>query len=102
MLALKVAKLMRIKQKWDEQRELEAEIDKMVSQLVQTASPEIAMQVEKMMLMSPRATRLITGEDGEGFRARAARRGSTATISVRFSDSAATANLVSVSPGVTP
>jgi hypothetical protein len=99
MLALKVARLMRIKQKWDEQRELEAEIDKMVSQLVQTASPEIAMQVEKMMLMSPRATRLITGEDGEGFRARAARRRSTVHD---LSDNAATANLVSVSPGVSP
>ena len=99
MLALKVAKLMRIKQKWNEQRELEAEIDKMVSQLVQTASPEIAMQVEKMMLMSPRATRLITGEDEEGFRARAARRRSTVHD---LSDSAATTHLVSVSPGVSP
>ncbi len=94
MLALKVAKLMRLKQKWVEQRELEAEIDEMVSQLVQTASPEIAMQVEKLM-----ATRLITGEDGEGFRARAARRRSTVHD---LSDSAATANLVSVSPGVSP
>ena len=88
---------MQLKQKWADHRELEAEIEDMVSQLAQTASPEIAMQVEQLMLMSPRATRLITGEDGEEFQARVAKRRST----VHHHTDSAALNLASISPGVT-
>ena len=97
MFCLKAAKLMQLKQKWADHRELEAEIESMVSQLAQTASPEIAMQVEQLMLMSPRATRLITGEDGEEFQARVAKRRST----VHHHTDSAALNLASISPGVT-
>ena len=97
MFCLKAAKLMQLKQKWADHRELEAEIEDMVAQLAQTASPEIAMQVEQLMLKTPRATRLITGEDGEDFQARVAKRRSTVH---HLTDSAATERLVSISPGV--
>ncbi len=97
MFCLKAAKLMQLKQKWADHRELEAEIENMVSQLAQTASPEIAMHVEELMLMSPRATRLITGEDGEEFQARVAKRRST----VHHHTDSAALNLVSISPGAT-
>ena len=49
MFTLKVTQLAKLKEKWQQQRELEAEVERMVSQL-QTASPEIALQVEEMML----------------------------------------------------
>jgi hypothetical protein len=104
MLTLKVSKLMRLKQRWDEQRELEEEIKKVGLQLAQTADPEIAMQVEEMMLMSPRAARLIPSKDVEGLRAQAAsRRFSSFRDSAPghdLRDSATATNLVSVSPGV--
>jgi hypothetical protein len=54
MFAFKLTELAKLKEKWQQQRELEAEVERMVSKL-QTASPEIALQVEEMMLMSPRA-----------------------------------------------
>jgi hypothetical protein len=49
----------------------------MVSKL-QIASPEIALQVEEMMLMSPRAKKVISGEEAkEIIRERASKRRSS-------------------------
>ena len=95
MFALKVTELTKLKEKWQLQRELEAEIERMVSQL-QTASPEIALQVEEMMLMSPRARKLISGEDAKEIRQRASTRRSTVHHSP---DSEATVALASINPG---
>ncbi len=81
-----------------QQRELEAEIERMVSQL-QTASPEIALQVEEMMLMSSRANELITKEEAKEIRKRSATRRSTVHHST---DSEAPVPLVSISPGGPP
>ena len=98
MFALKVTELTKLKEKWQQQRELEAEIERMVSQL-QTASPEIALQVEEMMLMSPRARKLISGEDAKEIRLRVSTRRSTVHHST---DSEATVTLASISPGGPP
>ena len=95
MFAVKVTEIANLKGKWQEQHELEAEIERMVSQL-QTASPEIALQVEEMMLMSPRARKLISGDDAKEIRQRASRRRSSVQDST---DSEATVTLASISPG---
>ena len=95
MFAVKVTEIAKLKKKWQEQRELEAEIERMVSQL-QAASPEIALKVEEMMLMSPRARKIISGEDAKEIRQRASRRRSTVHHST---DSEATVTLASISPG---
>jgi hypothetical protein len=95
MFALKVTKLTKLKEKWQLQRELEAEIERMVSQL-QTASPEIALQVEEMMLMSSLAKTIISDEDVKQIRMRSAKRRSTVHHST---DSEATVTLASISPG---
>jgi hypothetical protein len=95
MFAVKVTKLTKLKEKWQLQRELEDEIERMVSKL-QTASPEIAQEVEEMMLMSPRARKIISGEDAKEIRQRASRRRSTVQHST---ESEATVNLASISPG---
>ena len=95
MFALKVTELTKLKEKWQLQRELEAEIERMVSQL-QTTSPEIALQVEEMMLMSPRARKIISGEDAKEIRQRASRRRSSVQDST---ESEAAVTLASISPG---
>ena len=95
MLTFKVTQLAKLKEKWQLQRELEAEIERMVSKL-QTASPEIALQVEEMMLMSPLAKTIISGEDVKQIRRRSATRRSTVHHST---DSEATVTLASISPG---
>jgi hypothetical protein len=95
MFAVKVTEIANLREKWQEQHELEAEIERMVSQL-QTASPEIALQVEEMMLMSPRARKLISGEDAKEIRERASTRRSTVHHST---ESEATVTLASISPG---
>ena len=89
MFAVKVTQLANLREKWQQQRELEAEVERIVSQL-QTASPEIALQVEEMMLMSPRAKKVISGEEAkEIIRERASKR--------RYSED--TVALASISPG---
>ena len=95
MFAFKLTELAKLKEKWQQQRELEAEVERMVSKL-QTASPEIALQVEEMMLMSPRARKLISGEDAKEIRERASTRRSTVHHST---ESEATVTLASISPG---
>ncbi len=95
MFAVKVTEIAELKKKWQQQRELEAEIERMVSKL-QTASPEIALQVEEMMLMSPRANELITKEEAKEIRKRSATRRSTVHHST---DSDALFTLASISPG---
>ena len=95
MFAFKLTELAKLKEKWQQQRELEAEVERMVSKL-QTASPEIALQVEEMMLMSPRARKIISGEDAKEIRERSARRRATFHHST---DSEATVTLASISPG---
>jgi hypothetical protein len=95
MFAVKVTELAKLKEKWQEQRELEAEVERMVSKL-QTASPEIALQVEEMMLMSPRARKIISGKDAKEIRQRAATRRSSVEDST---DSDALVALTSISPG---
>ena len=95
MFAFKLTELAKLKEEWQQQRELEAEIERMVSKL-QTASPEIALQVEEMMLMSPRARKIISGEDAKEIRQRASKRRSTVQHST---ESEATVTLASISPG---
>ncbi len=95
MFAVKVTKLTKLKEKWQLQRELEADIERMVSKL-QTASPEIALQVEELMLMSPLAKQIINGEDAKEIRQRSATRRSTVHHST---ESEATVTLASISPG---
>ncbi len=103
MFALKVTEIAQLKKKWKQQRELEAEIERMVSQL-QTASPEIALQVEEMMLMSSFANELITKEVAKEIRKRSETRRSTVRHSteatrrstVRHSTDS---DLASISPG---
>jgi hypothetical protein len=98
MFAFKLTELAKLKEKWQQQRELEAEVESMISTL-QTASPEIALQVEEMMLMSPRAKKIITDEDVKQIRKRSATRRSTVQHST---DSEAPVPLVSISPGGPP
>jgi hypothetical protein len=94
MLVWKASRLMQLKLRWEQQRKLEAQIETIVAQLEQTASPEIASQVETMMLSSARASMLISHEDAGEIKARASvRRSSSVLVS-------ATADLVSVGPGV--
>jgi hypothetical protein len=95
MLTFKVTQLAKLKEKWQLQRELEAEIERVVSKL-QTASSEIALEVEEMMLMSPLAKKIISGEDVKQIRRRSATRRSTVHHST---DSEATVTLASISPG---
>ncbi len=95
MFAVKVTEIATLKEKWQQQRELEAEVERMVSKL-QTASPEIALQVEEMMLMSPRARKIISGEDAKEIRQRASRRRSSVQDST---ESEAAVTLASISPG---
>jgi hypothetical protein len=95
MFAVKVTEIAGLKKKWQQQRELEAQIERMVS-LLGTTSPEIALQVEEMMLMSSRANELITDEDAKEIRKRAATRRSTVHHST---DSDALVALTSISPG---
>jgi hypothetical protein len=95
MFTFKLTGLAQLKKKWQQQRELEAEIERLVSQL-QTASPEIALQVEEMMLMSPLAKTIISDEDVKQMRKRSAKRRSTVHHST---DSEATVTLASISPG---
>ena len=98
MFAVKVTEIAKLKEKWQQQRELEAEVERMVSKL-QTASPEIALQVEEMMLMSPRARKIISGEDAKEIRQRASRRRSSVQDST---ESEAAVTLASISPGGPP
>ena len=98
MFAVNVTEIAKLKEKWQEQRELEAEVERMVSKL-QIASPEIALQVEEMMLMSPRARKVISGEDATEIRQRASRRRSTVHHST---ESEAIVTLASISPGGPP
>ena len=72
----------------------------MVSKL-QTASSEIALEVEEMMLMSPLAKKIISGEDVKQIRRRSATRRSTVHHS-SSTDSEATVTLASISPGGPP
>jgi hypothetical protein len=95
MFAVKVTEIAELKKKWQQQRELEAQIERMVS-LLETASPEIALQVEEMMLMSSCANELITDEDAKEIRKRAATRRSTVHHST---DHDALVTLASISPG---
>ena len=97
MLTFKVIQLAKLKEKWQLQRELEAEIERVVSKL-QTASSEIALEVEEMMLMSPLAKKIISGEDVKQIRRRSATRGSTVHHS-SSTDSDALVTLASISPG---
>ena len=97
MFAVKVTELAGVKEKWQQQRELETEIriERMVSQL-ESASPEIALEVEEKMLTSSLANQLINDEDVEKIRKRVSMRRSTVHHST---ESKAPVTLDSISPG---
>jgi hypothetical protein len=96
MLVMKGTQLAQLKQKWQDQRELEAEIESVVSQLEQTAGPEISLHVENMMPASAEQSKRISHTDGNEIKERLAKRQLESTAHTATADS----ELASISPGV--